>query len=563
MNRSDDLFLSEDFEKLLRESLPDYAADSLLHTLSSGEPAEVSIRLNPFKSAEAEKDGGLSDVLESMAGAFARRVPWCREAVFLKERQSFTLDPSFHCGAYYVQDSSSMFTALIAGKIAEALNDGSAPDGKMAGAVLDLCASPGGKSTHLISLVNSLHTAISPADSTVSSSTANLLESRFSEKLPLVVCNEAVGKRVSPLTDNIAKWGAANVIVTSTSARNLGKLDGFFDVILADVPCSGEGMFRKSSDAISGWSLNNVRQCANLQRSIISDVWPALKAGGLLVYSTCTYNHLENGDNVKYIAEELGAEIAELDDIVSSAIGFAGRKGVVKLPCGYQFVPGLVPGEGQFFAVLRKKASPIMQRSPKEKLSASKPFGFQEVLGSLKVMAGSGGLGVKGSELLEEIPVAFYLDRSSNAVYMLPGNIDLQSMMLKTARTLTATSPSCIKMFGCKVGEIKAGKMIPDADLALNTSLKGAESAQISIFASKSDKCSIKLDFACIEVDKESALKFLCKENITPQPEWPRGYVLLTYHSRGLGFVNNLGTRCNNLHPLMRRILNKSLKNEE
>ncbi|MBQ2492495.1 MAG: hypothetical protein II527_04110, partial [Bacteroidales bacterium] len=191
MNRSDDLFLSEDFEKLLRESLPDYAADSLLHTLSSGEPAEVSIRLNPSKSSVAEKDM-LSDASESMASVFAGAVPWCREACFLKERRSFTLDPAFHCGAYYVQDSSSMFTALIAGKIAEALNDGSAPDGKMAGAVLDLCASPGGKSTHLISLVNSLHTAISPADSTVSSSTANLLESRFSEKLPLVVCNEAV-----------------------------------------------------------------------------------------------------------------------------------------------------------------------------------------------------------------------------------------------------------------------------------------------------------------------------------------------------------------------------------
>lgn len=550
MNRSDDLFLSEDFEKLLRESLPDYAADSLLHTLSSGEPAEVSIRLNPFKSAEAEKDGGLSDVLESMAGAFARRVPWCREAVFLKERQSFTLDPSFHCGAYYVQDSSSMFTALIAGKIAEALNDGSAPDGKMAGAVLDLCASPGGKSTHLISLVNSLHTAISPADSTVSSSTANLLESRFSEKLPLVVCNEAVSKRVPPLTDNIAKWGAANVIVTSTSARNLGKLDGFFDVILADVPCSGEGMFRKSADAVSGWSLKGVEECAALQRSIIEDIWPALREGGLLVYSTCTYNHLENGDNVKHIAEELGAEIVELDDIVSSAIGFAGRKGAVKLPFGYQFVPGLVPGEGQFFAVLRKRAA--QSRSGAGKQKSFGQSGIQKIAGAAEVVFRKHGPSV--SRPVSNLGMDFFHDKSSSIVYMLPSDGKLQERMLKVQQVLGSKEPSCIKMFGCKVGEIKAGKLIPDADLALNTAMLGAETARFSVFPSKADKTPVRMEINAVEVGKETALKFLAKETITPQPEWPRGYVLFAYDSLGLGFVNNLGTRCNNLHPLHRRI---------
>jgi len=549
MNRSDDLFLSEDFEKLLRESLPDYAADSLLHTLSSGEPAEVSIRLNPSKSSVAEKDM-LSDASESMASVFAGAVPWCREACFLKERRSFTLDPAFHCGAYYVQDSSSMFTALIAGKIAEALNDGSAPDGKMAGAVLDLCASPGGKSTHLISLVNSLHTAISPADSTVSSSTANLLESRFSEKLPLVVCNEAVGKRVPPLTDNIAKWGAANVIVTGTSASNLGRLTDFFDVILADVPCSGEGMFRKSADAVSGWSLKGVEECAALQRSIIEDIWPALREGGLLVYSTCTYNHLENGDNVKHLAEELGAEIAELDDIVSSAIGFAGRKGVVKLPFGYQFVPGLVPGEGQFFAVLRKCAA--QSRSGAGKQKSFGQSGIQKIAGAAEVVFRKHDPSV--SRPVSNLDMDFFHDKSSSIVYMLPSDGKLQERMLKVQQVLGSKEPSCIKMFGCKVGEIKAGKLIPDADLALNTAMLGAETARFSVFPSKADKTPVRMEINAVEVGKETALKFLAKETITPQPEWPRGYVLFAYDSLGLGFVNNLGTRCNNLHPLHRRI---------
>ena len=138
------------------------------------------------------------------------------------------------------------------------------------------------------------------------------------------------------------------MIVTGTSAANLGLAEGFFDVILADVPCSGEGMWRKSSDAVEQWSLKTVQDCASLQRSIIKDIWPALREGGLLIYSTCTYNHFENQDNVRYIAEELGAEYVPVDDSVSAV------DGLVRLPWGYQFVPGLVPGEGQFFAVLKK-----------------------------------------------------------------------------------------------------------------------------------------------------------------------------------------------------------------
>ena len=137
---------------------------------------------------------------------------------------------------------------------------------------------------------------------------------------------------------------------------------------------------------------------------------------------------------------------------------------------------------------------------------------------------------------------------------MLPSDGKLQERMLKVQQVLGSKEPSCIKMFGCKVGEIKAGKLIPDADLALNTAMLGAETARFSVFPSKADKTPVRMEINAVEVGKETALKFLAKETITPQPEWPRGYVLLTYHSRGLGFVNNLGTRCNNLHPLHRRI---------
>ena len=452
----------KEFEALLRESLPDYAADALLDVLGDGSSsAEVSIRLNPLKVSEPD------------FGFDMRPVPWCGGAFFLSGRPNFTLDPSFHAGAYYVQDSSSMFPALLAGLIRES------------DAVLDLCASPGGKSTHLISI--------------------------FKDKQPLVVCNEAVGKRVPPLTDNIAKWGANNVIVTNASAAALGRAECFFDLILADVPCSGEGMFRKSTDAVEGWSPASVKDCAALQRSIISDVWPALREGGLLIYSTCTYNHFENQDNVKYIAEHLGAEYVPIEgtDIVP---------GLVKLPWGYQFVPGLVPGEGQFFAVLRKNSA-----SGSRRLSARK---------ARFVSAGGDGL---------------VLDKAKNQIYAFGHSLDF-------ANWISEVNPSCVKTLGCRVGEIKAGKIIPDADLALSTALIGAESARFSVNSTGGGKVSA-LEFSCAEIDRETALKFLSRENITPQPSWPRGYILLRYHSLGLGFLNNLGNRCNSLHPLMRRIL--------
>ena len=452
-----------DFEALLRESLPDYAANALLDVLGNGSSfAEVSIRLNPLKVSEP-------DFCFNM-----RSVPWCKDAYFLSERPNFTLDPSFHAGAYYVQDSSSMFPALIADKILDSLSP--------KGAVLDLCASPGGKSTHLLSILK--------------------------DERPTVVCNEAVGKRVPPLTDNIAKWGAANVVVTNTSAASIGRFPGFFDVILADVPCSGEGMFRKNEDAVSGWSLGSVQECASLQRSIISDVWPALREGGLLIYSTCTYNHLENQDNVRFIAEQLGAEYLSVN--AESLV-----PGLVALEWGYQFVPGLVPGEGQFFAVLRKNSG-------------------QASGGRIKPARKARFVAEKGSGLM--------MDRQNNQLYMLEcdgkGAVDF-------ANGLSEINPYCVKTLGCRVGEIKAGKLVPDADFALFAAISGSD-GKVST-----------LKFSSAEIDLETALKFLSRENITPQPSWPRGYILLKYRSLGLGFVNNLGNRCNSLHPLHRRILNK------
>ena len=571
--------LIDDFEILLRESLPPVAADILMDALNAAnvnqskvctnesQLADVSIRINPTKLVEA------SELFPNM-----EPVGWCKDAFFLKERQQFTLDPLFHAGAYYVQDSSSMFPELLQNKIKEAIRAGN-------GAVLDLCASPGGKSTHLISMLSRLQTKEEGE--------------KYSEIEPLIVCNEVVIRRVPPLCDNIAKWGAANVVVTNTSAAHLGSLTGLFDVILADVPCSGEGMFRKSADAVSLWSRKGVDECAALQRSIISDIWPSLRSGGLLIYSTCTYNHIENGDNVRFIAEELGAELISLeDDIITPEGGsiknWLEKNGVLCLSHGYQFVPGLVRGEGQFFAVLRKRSAnsgisslsvdatktvqsrkTFIPKSVRKKQINSNRSACQRVNGAAEIACKthtSVGVMYYGNPDMN-----FFFEKSSGTIYMLPENKELRTKMLNIVAVLSEANPqayktvregrdggigSTVKMLGVRVGTVKAGKIVPDADFALSSYLAmcSQDKNQWAICADLQDvktlqRTKFELSFACVHIDRDTALSFLSKDNITPQPDWPRGYILLKYRSLGLGFINNLGTRCNNLYPLMRRIL--------
>jgi len=204
----------------------------------------------------------------------AEAVPWCETGYYLPERIPFTFDPLLHAGAYYVQEASSMFLEqAVRAYVHEAVT------------CLDLCAAPGGKSTHLCSLL--------PADS-------------------LLVCNEVIRSRSYILAENITKWGYPNTLVSNDDPASLGRLTRFFDLIVADLPCSGEGLFRKDAGSTSEWSLANVNLCAARQRRIIHDVWDALKPGGLLIYSTCTYNTEENEDNIRYIKNELGAEVLPL-----------------------------------------------------------------------------------------------------------------------------------------------------------------------------------------------------------------------------------------------------------
>lgn len=280
--------LPPDFVGLMREHYGSASGDLLCRALMETE-AEVSVRLNTRKFLPP-----------SLAGM--EPVLWCPDAYYLDRRPPFTFDPLLHAGAYYVQEASSMYVA--------ALLESYGP--KHACVTLDLCAAPGGKSTLLASLL---------------------------PKGSMLLCNEPVAKRANILSENIQKWTRmpegdypVKTMVTNNYPAHFRAFGETFDLLLADVPCSGEGMFRKDPQAIVEWSMENVLRCVERQRDILQEIWEALKPGGLLIYSTCTFNRFEDEDNVRWICQELGAALLE----------------------ERHFLPGRDRGEGFYCAAIRK-----------------------------------------------------------------------------------------------------------------------------------------------------------------------------------------------------------------
>ena len=283
------------------ESVGPEKARTVLEALEKA--PSVSIRLNPSK-------------LKVCPFPEATPVAWSPHGYLLKERPVFTLDPLFHAGCYYVQDTSAMFVGHIFRQLLDRLE----PDAT----VLDLCAAPGGKSTDL----------------------AASLRERFGDRFSLLA-NEVMRNRFGVLRANLDTWGDPCTGCVSRDPSAFGDTP-LFDVVVADVPCSGEGMFRKDAQAVAEWSLQTVEFCAARSRRILRDIWPVLNPGGYLVYSTCTFNHFENDDTVEWIASELGADILPPQDFPPA----------VRTRQGHVLLPGLVPGEGQYVAVLRKKGEP-------------------------------------------------------------------------------------------------------------------------------------------------------------------------------------------------------------
>lgn len=319
----EDMELPEEFCTLMRQQYGNEIAEALFKGLS--EEPSVSIRLNPWKKPPQSPEGGDitggADAVSSIINcqfSIGDKVAWCPDAYYLSDRPNFTADPLLHAGVYYVQEAGSMYLAEMLRKYMPSIQraDVSTPlplwEGQGGGSsliALDLCAAPGGKSTLLRSLL--------PEGS-------------------LLVSNEPMPKRAQVLAENITKWGHPACVVTRNYPADFSPFVEQFDLIVTDVPCSGEGMFRKDEGAIRDWSLENVETCWRRQRDIVQDIWPCLKPGGLLIYSTCTFNRFEDEDNVAWIARELGAEV--LGD--------------------RHFLPGRDKGEGFYIAALRRTPQP-------------------------------------------------------------------------------------------------------------------------------------------------------------------------------------------------------------
>lgn len=275
------------------------------------EEPPVSIRLNPKKT-------------EGLSVADGEQVPWCRGGYYLPQRPNFTMDPLLHAGCYYVQEAASMFLDEVLRQMHNAFISHQ-PSAIRPLAALDLCAAPGGKST--------------------------LLRAALPENC-ILYSNEPVRNRASILLENVTKWGYQNHHVTNAYPRDYRKEKMKFDLILCDVPCSGEGMFRKDPATIREWSPQNVEKCWQLQREIVADAWQCLNDGGLLIYSTCTFNTKENEENIRWILDNYEAEVLPVEtrpewNITGSLLpGF-------NEPV-YRFIPGISRGEGLFMCVLRK-----------------------------------------------------------------------------------------------------------------------------------------------------------------------------------------------------------------
>lgn len=424
------------------------------------EPPAVAVRYNPRKRAVGLPDG--------------RLVAWCDEGRLLPERIPFTFDPSLHQGAYYVQDPSSMFVGYVARQL---VTHAGRPL-----TVLDACAAPGGKSTALIdALPDGSH----------------------------LVANEFVAKRVAVLRENLAKWGYPMVCVTQGDTSRFRLDTGMFDIVAADVPCSGEGMMRKDAVAVEQWTSGLVTQCVALQREIVDNLWPALKPGGYMIYSTCTFNPEENENMLRYLREEYGAEPVTID--------CTGLEGIAPQLMGdmpaCRFIPGLIEGEGLFMGVVRK---PISDNSPIGHAEARKPRRLKRATAPRRDKRPSLPAGVnrwiKGGYAAE-----IYMDEGKVWANFTPGHPYPAQLL---------------------IGEMKGRDVVPSQQLAL--------SSELNMDA-----------FPCVEVDESTAIGYLRCEALTLPNGTPHGVVLLTYGGLPLGFAKNIGNRANNLYPRSWRILSQ------
>ncbi len=418
------------------------------------EPSPISIRINSKKRNYPQSPS---------------LVPWTSCGYYLKERPSFTLDPAFHAGSYYVQEASSMLLEQAFRQWCDPLRSLN---------VLDLCAAPGGKSTHLLSLMN---------------------------QQSLLVSNEVIRSRASILEENIQKWGYNNVVITNNDPGDFQRLPGFFDVLVVDAPCSGEGLFRKDPHAMQEWSPNNVAICSSRQRRILGDCWPCLKEGGLLIYSTCTYNEAENEENLNWLKAEYDVEFLPLTLDEKWGVEMVNPSGAI----GYRLFPHRVVGEGFFISVMRKKTNDGETRIKSKNVLTSPPRKIVEQLTHWITHPD------EKTFILRNDQIQFFPKNKQGEIELLAKNL-------------------YILMAGTLIASVKHDKLIPEHPSALSIDLNVSH-------------------FDTIDVDLQEALKYLRKETLEPNSD-KKGFALLLHNTLPLGWVNVLSNRINNLYPQAWRI---------
>lgn len=416
-------------------------------------PSPVSIRINPSKWNKIPLN--------------AESVPWCNNGYYLPVRPSYTLDPLFHSGCYYPQEASGMFLKEVVRQAAGTMQNIR---------VLDLCGAPGGKSTLLSDLIGP--------------------ES-------LLVANDVIRSRAVILAEAITKWGTANTLVTQSDPIVFGKLSGYFDIIFADAPCSGEGMFRNEA-AISEWSAGNADHCSERQKRILMDVWPALKENGILIYSTCTFNPGENEENIKWLLEQHEAEIVRLNISEFEGITEIDYRGIY----GYGFYPDKVKGEGFFISAIRKTGPQVNKTYGSQRISDLKPGRADIEISDQWTQFHKERLVKWGDELLA-----------------IPTDMETYLHLFKNLKIVKA---------GTKIFTVKKNDFLPSHELALSIHLK-------------------KAAFPHNEIDLTGAISYLRRDNF-PLTDTLKGWKVVTYEGVSLGFINNIGTRFNNYFPVQWRI---------
>ncbi len=440
-------------------------------------PSPVAVRLHPSKVGTA--CGSLHELAASLpALTFDRPVPWSPQGWYLTERPSFTFDTDFHAGAYYVQEPSSQFVGRLLRNV------------KTRGArILDLCAAPGGKTTLYASMVGAGG---------------------------LVVANEIDRRRAAVLADNVRKWGTGNVVVTVCDPRSLGDCEAWFDVVAVDAPCSGEGMFRKDPDARTEWSEANVHLCARRQDEILREAWRALRPGGTLIYSTCTFNREEDEGSLERMLAWAGDEAEPSDEVPVDAVWgiVCGEVGPFRT---YRFYPHQACGEG-FFAAVARKAGPAegtgRNRLPKSKARRS------AVAPADRMAAAEAA-----RWLLEPERMKFVMAADTLYAWFGP--------QAETVRMLSERVP--VIYSGVAMGQLFKGRLKPDPALAFSTELNRAA-------------------LPIAELDEEQALRYLRRQEVEAAA-FVEGVNLVCARGRALGFAKRIGARVNNSYPVSLRII--------